>query len=157
MHRRVRRRFYHWPNRYRYAGDGLLVCPAERCENEQGQCGRVAGCGDAAYALNVGFVGTLTLDDVWRAALAGLVYMAGAHLGALRFRASSEQLFRTVVMSVLVLSFVGLAIRRVYLPHKVKNSRSTRCVKPQMILVSTTAGMSEPAQSMVVAWAESAR
>ena len=57
-----------------------------------------------------GFVGTLTLDDAWRAALAGLVYMTGAHLGALRFRASSEQLFRTVVISLLLfLSFVGLA------------------------------------------------
>jgi uncharacterized protein len=46
--------------------------------------------------------GTLTLDALWRAAAVGLVYTAGAHLGAKGFKRASEGFFRHAVGVLLV-------------------------------------------------------
>jgi len=58
-----------------------------------------------AYALT----GILTLADAWRSLLVGLVYLAGATLGAAAFRAVSERSFRRAALWLLMaLALLGL-------------------------------------------------
>jgi uncharacterized membrane protein YfcA len=56
-------------------------------------------------------VGNLTWDGIWRSALLGPVYLAGAWMGALVFAKTSERNFRRLVLwFLLALSIVALGI-----------------------------------------------
>ena len=54
-------------------------------------------------------LGTITAHDLWRAALVGIVYLAGTTVGAWCFRRTGERTFRrTVIWLLLGLAVVGL-------------------------------------------------
>jgi uncharacterized protein len=54
-------------------------------------------------------VGNLTWDSMWRAGLLGLIYLAGAWIGALVFAKTSERNFRRLVLwFLLTLAAIGL-------------------------------------------------
>ena len=137
-------------NRYRYAGDGLFALPSDAKTSRANAVAWLLWT--PPMLLMHGFVGTLT-PMMWRPVPGA--WSHGWCVGRVAFSCFQ----RTVVPHsgderVTRLELCrSRHLRRVYLPHQGENSRSTRCVKPQIILLSnSTAGMSAPAQSMVVAW-----
>ena len=54
-------------------------------------------------------LGNVTVEDLWRAALVGVVYLAGTGAGAWWFRRTGERGFRRVVLWLLLgLAAIGL-------------------------------------------------
>lgn len=55
------------------------------------------------------YAGVLTLDDIWRAGLLGVVYLGGTYAGSALFRASKDKTVRNAaVWLVFVLALLGL-------------------------------------------------